>query len=149
MCFFKQKTAYEMRISDWSSDVCSSDLAMLFLNRRGYAPLTLCGACGHRLECPNCAAWLVEHRRHGRLQCHHCGHQQSLPKACPACGAEDHFKACGPGVERLAEEAAALFPEARLPVLASDTPNPPRQIYDMLERMERGGIDIRLGTQNV
>src|SRR3546814_15273363 len=155
-----------MRISDWSSDVCSSDLflspalvtalagtiasgeqAMLFLNRRGYAPLTLCGACGHRLECPNCAAWLVEHRRHGRLQCHHCGHQQSLPKACPACGAEDHFKACGPGVERLAEEAAALFPEARLAVMASDTAEPPRQTPEMRERVERGRNERRSGTQ--
>src|SRR3546814_3895327 len=148
MCFFKQKTAYEMRISDWSSDVCSSDLAMLFLNRRGYAPLTLCGACGHRLECPNCAAWLVEHRRHGRLQCHHCGHQQSLPKACPACGAEDHFKACGPGVERLAEEAAALFPEARLAVMASDTANTPRQISEMLERSEEHTSELQSLMRN-
>jgi primosomal protein N' (replication factor Y) len=129
--------------------LASGEQAMLFLNRRGYAPLTLCGACGHRLECPNCAAWLVEHRRHGRLQCHHCGHQQSLPKACPACGAEDRFKACGPGVERLAEEAAALFPEARLAVMASDTANTPRQIAEMLERMENGGIDILVGTQIV
>ncbi|WP_370156781.1 primosomal protein N' [Ferrovibrio sp.] len=136
-------------VAELERNLAAGEQAMLFLNRRGYAPLTLCGACGHRLECPNCSAWLVEHRRHGRLQCHHCGHQQRLPEACPACGAEDHFKACGPGVERLAEEAAALFPEARLAVMASDTANTPQQIAAMLERMETGGIDILVGTQIV
>ncbi|WP_341909792.1 primosomal protein N' [Ferrovibrio terrae] len=129
--------------------IAAGEQAMLFLNRRGYAPLTLCGACGHRLQCPNCAAWLVEHKRHGRLQCHHCGHQQRLPKNCPQCEAEDKFKACGPGVERLAEEAAMLFPDARLAVMASDTANTPRMIGEMLERMERREIDILIGTQIV
>lgn len=127
----------------------NGEQAMLFLNRRGYAPLTLCGACGHRLQCPNCAAWLVEHKRHGRLQCHHCGHQQRLPDTCPSCGVEDRFKACGPGVERLAEEAAMLFPEARLAVMASDTANSPQQIGEMLTRMENREIDILVGTQIV
>ncbi len=129
--------------------VKAGEQAMLFLNRRGYAPLTLCGACGHRLNCPNCSAWLVEHKRHGRLQCHHCGHQQRLPQVCPSCGAEDRFKACGPGVERLAEEAASLFPDARLAVMASDTANTPREISAMIERMERHEIDILVGTQIV
>jgi len=129
--------------------IAAGEQGMLFLNRRGYAPLTLCGACGHRLQCPNCAAWLVEHKRHGNLQCHHCGHQQRLPKNCPACEAEDKFKACGPGVERLAEEAAMLFPDARLAVMASDTANSPKQIGEMLERMERREIDILVGTQIV
>jgi primosomal protein N' (replication factor Y) len=129
--------------------IAAGEQAMLFLNRRGYAPLTLCGACGHRLQCPNCAAWLVEHKRHGRLQCHHCGHQQRLPQHCPSCNAEDKFKACGPGVERLAEEAALLFPDARLAVMASDTANTPRMIEEMLERMERREIDILVGTQIV
>ena len=129
--------------------IAAGEQAMLFLNRRGYAPLTLCGACGHRLQCPNCAAWLVEHKRHGRLQCHHCGHQQRLPQHCPSCNAEDKFKACGPGVERLAEEAAALFPDARLAVMASDTANTPRMIGEMLERMEQREIDILIGTQIV
>ncbi|MGH6662788.1 MAG: replication restart helicase PriA, partial [Rhodospirillales bacterium] len=85
--------------------------AMLFLNRRGYAPLTLCRACGHRMACPSCTAWLVEHRLGGRLVCHHCGYTMRPPAACPACAAEASFAACGPGVERLAEEVAALFPE--------------------------------------
>lgn len=129
--------------------LAAGEQAMLFLNRRGYAPLTLCGACGHRLQCPNCSAWLVEHRRHGRLQCHHCGHQERLPKHCPSCNAEDRFKACGPGVERLAEEAAARFPEARIAVMASDTMNTPKQISEMIERMERREIDILIGTQIV
>jgi primosomal protein N'' len=129
--------------------LAGGEQAMLFLNRRGYAPLTLCGACGHRLSCPNCSAWLVEHKRHGRLQCHHCGHQQRLPEACPSCGAEDRFKACGPGVERLAEEAAMLFPDARLAIMASDTMTSPGQLAEMIARMERQEIDILIGTQIV
>lgn len=127
----------------------SGEQAMLFLNRRGYAPLTLCGACGHRLNCPNCSAWLVEHKRHGRLQCHHCGHQERLPQHCPQCNAEDKFKACGPGVERLVEEASSLFPDARIGLMASDTANTPQQISEMLRRMEDGEIDILIGTQIV
>src|SRR5690606_29696669 len=85
--------------------------AMLFLNRRGYAPLTLCRACGHRLECPQCSAWLVEHRAAARLQCHHCGYAARLPSACPECESEGQFAACGPGVERIAEEVATLAPD--------------------------------------
>ena len=96
--------------------------AMLFLNRRGYAPLTLCRHCGHRFECPNCSAWLVEHRFRSVLVCHHCGHVESRPHLCPQCHEADTLTACGPGVERLAEEAEALFPDIRTLVLSSDTP---------------------------
>jgi primosomal protein N' (replication factor Y) len=127
----------------------NGEQAMLFLNRRGYAPLTLCGACGHRLACPNCSAWLVEHKRHGRLQCHHCGHQERLPQHCPQCNAEDRFKACGPGVERLVEEASSLFPDARIAMMASDTANTPAQISEVLTRMENREVDILVGTQIV
>ena len=88
--------------------------ALLFLNRRGYAPLTLCRACGHRFECPNCAAWLVEHRFRAALVCHHCGHVEPKPDLCTQCGEAESLTACGPGVERLAEEATPLFPDARL-----------------------------------
>jgi primosomal protein N' (replication factor Y) len=95
--------------------------AMLFLNRRGYAPLTLCRTCGHRMRCPNCTAWLVEHRIQRRLQCHHCGHATPIPPACPECGAEGSLTPLGPGVERVQEEAADLFPDARRLVMASDT----------------------------
>ena len=101
--------------------------ALLFLNRRGYAPLTLCRACGHRFQCPNCAAWLVEHRFREALVCHHCGHVEPRPKLCPNCHEADTLTACGPGVERLAEEAAVLFPDVRTLVLSSDFPGGDRE----------------------
>jgi primosomal protein N' (replication factor Y) len=132
-----------------AATLAQGEQAMLFLNRRGYAPLTLCGACGHRLQCPNCTAWLVEHRGKGRLQCHHCGFQARLPETCPACGEADRFKPCGPGVERLAEEAAELFPEARVAVMASDTMTSARHIVELLERVARREVDILIGTQIV
>src|SRR5258708_211401 len=88
--------------------------AMLFLNRRGYAPLTWCLASGHRLNCPHCSTWLVEHRLTGRLQCHHCGYQARLPEPCSQCASAGSFAACGPGRERPAEEAAALLPAPRM-----------------------------------
>ncbi|OIR06226.1 primosomal protein N' [mine drainage metagenome] len=129
--------------------LAAGEQALLFLNRRGYAPLTLCNSCGHRLQCPHCTAWLVEHRAAGRLQCHHCGYLSPLPPACPSCGAEDSFRACGPGVERLAEEAAEKFPQARLAVMASDTLSSPRAAAEMVSRMARREIDLLIGTQIV
>ena len=122
---------------------------MLFLNRRGYAPLTLCGACGERLACPNCTAWLVEHRLAGRLMCHHCGFGTPPPKTCAACGVEGRFRACGPGVERLAEEVAARFPEARLTLMTSDTVRGPLAAGQLLRAMVEREIDILIGTQVV
>ena len=121
--------------------------AMLFLNRRGYAPLTLCRACGHRLECPQCTAWLVEHRLAGILQCHHCGYAAPPPASCPSCGAVDTFAACGPGVERLAEEATATFPAARFEIMASDTIRGPAAAEELVRRMRAREIDILIGTQ--
>ena len=94
--------------------------SLLFLNRRGYAPLTLCRVCGHRFQCPDCSSWLVEHRFRGQLVCHHCGHHEKRPDACPECGTFDHLVACGPGVERVAEEVVGHFPDARTIVLSSD-----------------------------
>ncbi len=140
----------------WVSPVLSEALtetfeageqAMLFLNRRGYAPLTLCRACGFRMGCPNCTAWLVEHRHLGRLECHHCGYAARLPDDCPSCGAEDRFAACGPGVERLAEEIAALFPETRLAVMASDTVGGPAAAAELVRRVAAREIDLLIGTQ--
>ena len=125
----------------------AGEQAMLFLNRRGYAPLTLCRACGFRLQCPNCTAWLVEHRFHGRLQCHHCGHSEPLPPLCPNCGEAGTFAACGPGVERLAEEMAVRFPQARLAVMASDTLIGPRSVAELVKRVEDHAIDVLIGTQ--
>lgn len=127
----------------------AGEQSILFLNRRGYAPLTLCRSCGHRLQCPNCTAWLVEHRRVARLQCHHCGHLITRPTACPNCDAEDSFVACGPGVERLAEDVAERFPQARLEVMASDLLTGPRAAAEMVRRMAAAEIDILIGTQIV
>jgi primosomal protein N' (replication factor Y) (superfamily II helicase) len=122
---------------------------LLFLNRRGYAPLTLCRTCGHRFQCPNCTAWMVEHRLINRLQCHHCGHAMPPPRECPQCKAEDSLVACGPGVERIADEVAALFPEARRAIVTSDTLWSPAKAAEFVGRMEAGDIDIVIGTQLV
>lgn len=123
--------------------------SLLFLNRRGYAPLTLCRTCGHRFQCPNCTAWMVEHRLLGRLQCHHCGHVMAPPAACPECKDEDSLVACGPGVERIADEVAMLFPEARVAIATSDTLSTPAKAAEFVERMEAGDIDVVVGTQLV
>jgi primosomal protein N' (replication factor Y) (superfamily II helicase) len=123
--------------------------ALLFLNRRGYAPLTLCRHCGHRFQCPNCTAWMVEHRLLRRLQCHHCGHTTPPPLACPECKAEDSLVAVGPGVERIADEVAALFPDARRVIVTSDTLWSPAKAAEFVGRMEAGDIDIVVGTQLV
>ncbi|RBP17561.1 replication restart DNA helicase PriA [Roseiarcus fermentans] len=123
--------------------------ALLFLNRRGYAPLTLCRSCGHRFECPNCSAWLVEHRFRAALVCHHCGHVEPRPKLCPECREADSLTACGPGVERLAEEAALVFPDARTLTLSSDFPGGVETLRRQLEAAARGEFDLVIGTQLV
>jgi primosomal protein N' (replication factor Y) len=123
--------------------------AMLFLNRRGYAPLTLCRACGHRMQCPNCTAWLVEHRAQRRLMCHHCGHAAPTPPACPECGAEHSLVPIGPGVERIQEEAAELFPAARRLVMASDTLPGPAAAAEAARRIAAREVDLIIGTQVV
>jgi primosomal protein N' (replication factor Y) len=122
--------------------------ALLFLNRRGYAPLTLCRSCGHQYQCPDCSAWLVEHRFRGVLMCHHCGHEQRMPKACGACGAADSLTAVGPGIERVAEEAAHRFPDARTVILSSDMGSN-AQLKDRFSEIERGEYDLIIGTQLV
>ena len=128
--------------------LAAGDQALLFLNRRGYAPLTLCRACGHRLECPNCAASLVEHRFRRQLMCHHCGHMEPLPKACPKCQAEGKLVPVGPGIERLAEEAARRFPEAKIAALSSDLLRG-LLLRDVLRDIEAGVYNLVIGTQLV
>ncbi len=123
--------------------------ALLFLNRRGYAPLTLCRVCGHRFQCPDCSAWLVEHRFRGQLVCHHCGHHEARPDACPECGTLDHLVACGPGVERIAEEVVGHFPDARIIVLSSDMMGGVKRLRLELEAITKGEADIVVGTQLV
>ena len=123
--------------------------ALLFLNRRGYAPVTLCRKCGFKFECPNCSAWLVEHRFRHRLECHHCGKFIPIPEKCPNCQAENSLVACGPGIERIAEEVAALFPDARRVLLSSDlTPNI-AELRHTLREIEEREVDIVIGTQLV
>jgi primosomal protein N' (replication factor Y) len=123
--------------------------ALLFLNRRGYAPLTLCRACGHRLACNICDAWLVDHRFRQRLVCHHCGFSMPRPHVCPNCAAEESLVAVGPGVERLQEEAASLFPDARTMVLSSDLITSIETMRSELNEIAEGRVDIIIGTQLV
>jgi primosomal protein N' (replication factor Y) (superfamily II helicase) len=123
--------------------------ALLFLNRRGYAPLTVCNACGHRWQCKQCSAWLVEHRFRRALVCHHCGYTERAPTRCESCGTENSLTVCGPGVERIAEEAAALFPGRRLITLSSDFPGGTDRLRRELEAIADGEFDIIIGTQLV
>lgn len=120
---------------------------MLYLNRRGYAPLTLCDTCGYRLQCPHCSSWLVDHRMIHKLQCHHCGFTTGSPNICPECDAEDSFRACGPGIERMAEEAARLFPDISMAVMASDTVAGPKAAAELVRSFAQGDIQLLIGTQ--
>lgn len=142
--------------------------SLLFLNRRGFAPLLLCRACGHRIACPDCSSWMALHKRRARedvaprpsplaptLQCHQCGHTTPAPVLCPACGAEDALYAYGPGVERLAEEVSAFLPSARVALVSSDHIQLPEhtpatrnmQLATLIEAIEQRTIDIIIGTQ--
>jgi len=123
--------------------------ALLFLNRRGYAPLTLCRACGFRFSCPNCDAWLVDHRFRKQLVCHHCGFAMPHPAACPKCQAQNSFAAIGPGVERLEEEVRELFPQARVLVLSSDLVVSVERMREEFADIAAGRFDIVIGTQLV
>jgi primosomal protein N' (replication factor Y) len=129
--------------------VAAKQQALLFLNRRGYAPLTLCRTCGHRFQCPNCSTWLVEHRFRGVLLCHHCGHSEKRPKACPHCQDTESLTAVGPGVERLGEEVGARFPEARVIVMSSDIAGGVDRLRLELASIAKGEVDIVIGTQLV
>ncbi len=120
---------------------------LLFLNRRGYAPVVICRACGQRMTSPDTDSWLVEHRYTGRLICHLTGFSMPKPKQCPHCGASDSLVAIGPGVERIEEEVKALFPEARVDVFSSDTAPNGETARELIARMERGEIDVMVATQ--
>lgn len=142
----------------WISPALSQALAenlekkeqsLLFLNRRGYAPLTICRDCGHRIQCPHCTAWLTEHRHSKKLVCHHCGFSMDRPSACPECGSEDGLAACGPGVERIAEEVRGRFPEARIEILSSDTTSSLAEMSEVIQKIENKEVDILIGTQMI
>jgi primosomal protein N' (replication factor Y) len=128
-------------------NLSAGEQSLLFLNRRGYAPLTICRTCGHRISCPRCTAWLVEHKKSNRLHCHHCGFSQSFPKTCIACGDSDSLAACGPGVERILEEVKMYFPQARTVVLASDTAGTQEDLRALLNDIRDHQYDIIIGTQ--
>ncbi|MFN7002009.1 MAG: primosomal protein N' [Roseinatronobacter sp.] len=129
--------------------IAAGEQALLFLNRRGYAPLTVCRACGHQIGCDDCDARMVEHRFLKRLVCHQCGASREMPTACPSCGAEDRLAPVGPGVERLEEEARLLWPDARIAVLSSDLFGTARALKDQIEAIASGEADIIIGTQIV
>lgn len=123
--------------------------ALFFVNRRGYAPLTLCQTCGHRIACPQCSTWLVMHRKHPRLQCHHCGYSAQLPNTCPNCEQEETLKPFGPGAERIAEEIKTLMPDARIGMMTSDHVTTPAQIRTLIEAITEKKIDVMIGTQMI
>ncbi|MEO1788888.1 MAG: primosomal protein N' [Pseudomonadota bacterium] len=132
-----------------STRIDAGEQALLFLNRRGYAPVTICRACGHQIGCDNCDARMVEHRFLKRLVCHQCGETKPIPSVCPSCGAEDRLAPVGPGVERLGEETKALFPDARVAVLSSDLFGSARALKAQIEAIAAGEADIIIGTQLV
>ncbi len=129
--------------------LAAGEQALLFLNRRGFAPVTLCRACGQQIGCRQCDARLVEHRFLKRLVCHQCGDTQPVPTVCPHCAAEDRLAPVGPGVERLAEEAAERFAGARIAVLSSDLFGSARALKEQIETIAAGGADLIIGTQIV
>jgi primosomal protein N' (replication factor Y) len=129
--------------------LAAGEQALLFLNRRGYAPLTLCKLCGHKETCRNCSAWMVEHRYRKRLVCHHCAFETPIPERCPQCSAEGSLIACGPGVERIEEEFRASFPDARIAIASSDTFSGPTQAQAVIRALAQGDVDVLIGTQIV
>ncbi|QEN88185.1 primosomal protein N' [Labrys sp. KNU-23] len=136
-------------VSAVKETLAAGEQALLFLNRRGYAPLTLCRKCGHRFQCPNCTAWLVEHRFRKSLVCHHCGHTAPVPRHCPSCEGEDTLTPCGPGVERIAEEVSGLFPEAHTVILSSDIHGSAERLRQELDTVAKGEANLVIGTQLV
>jgi len=122
--------------------------SLLFLNRRGYAPLTLCKECGYRFTCPNCSVWLVMHKNKG-LHCHHCDYSMKIPDKCPECNNDANFTTCGPGVEYIADEVARLLPQARVAIATSDTVDSPEKADALISQIENNEVDIIVGTQMI
>ena len=132
-----------------SENLIKNNLSLLFLNRRGYAPLKLCSSCGYRLSCRNCESWLVEHKRNNSLICHQCGLTQLIEENCTSCGKEDTLISCGPGVERLEEEVLYHFPDIKIEVLSSDTVKNPESMERLLSKIQNSEVDIIIGTQMI
>lgn len=122
---------------------------LLFLNRRGYAPMTFCGECRHKVGCPNCNFNLVEHRNKRNLQCHYCGYVTDIFTECPHCGNRDKLTAIGPGVERLEQELATFLPNAKVTILTSDTVINQKKVVQVLESIANNQVDVIIGSQMV
>ena len=134
-------------VSSIDEALAHGDQSLLFLNRRGYAPLTLCAQCGYRVECNNCSAWLVQHGAARYLQCHHCGSKSSPLLECPSCNAKETMVACGPGIERIAEEVKARWPEANIVIADSESLSKDQAVRQLVEKISSGATDIIIGTQ--
>jgi len=150
----KEKLSSKQWIAKESTDAIKKALdnkeqVLLYINRRGYSPLTLCRSCGYRFQCVNCSSWLVNHKVINKMLCHYCGYKESMKNKCPKCESEEEFVPCGPGVERLAAEAKALFPEAKLEIIASDTIDTSTEKENIFNAVILGKIDIVVGTQLV
>lgn len=129
------------------TNMAAGNQSLLFINRRGYAPLLLCRNCGYRFQCDSCSSWLVAHKNDNKLHCHHCGYERPIPEACPECQAEGELAACGPGAERIAEEVEILLPDARVLLLTSDHLTTPKKMEEALDKITSGQVDIIVGTQ--
>ncbi|UCM92594.1 primosomal protein N' [Candidatus Tisiphia endosymbiont of Melanophora roralis] len=129
--------------------LASKEQVLLFLNRRGYAPVMLCKLCGYRFTCNSCSAWLVVHKSSKKLECHHCGYQSRIHIFCPDCREEDSLTVCGPGIERIEEETRHLFPDSKIAVISKDYAQKPEKIRELLYKMEHSEIDILIGTQMI
>lgn len=134
-------------ITSIHENLANKQQTLLFLNRRGYSPLLLCKICGYRFMCGFCSAWLVVHKSTKRLECHHCGYQSKIHNSCPECLEKDSLTVCGPGIERIEEEAKYLFPNSKIEVISKDYLQKPEKIQELLRKMEHGEIDILIGTQ--
>ena len=145
----KGKWLSPLLVGEIESKLNNKEQSLLFLNRRGYAPLSICNSCGDKIKCVNCDTWLVEHRSKNILVCHHCGYSRIFENVCKKCGVEGQIKACGPGVERIEEEIKEIFPKARLIVLSSDTMNNHKILNDTVEKIKNNKVDIVIGTQMI
>lgn len=126
----------------------AKEQVMLYINRRGYAPLVLCGKCGHRIQCPNCNVYLTAHNKDDtRCCCHHCGYSMRLPKVCPKCQAEDSWTLCGPGIERIEEEVKNRFPTASVETISSDIITSQTRLNEIISKIAKSEVDIIIGTQ--
>ena len=145
----KGKWLSPLLVGEIESKLNNKEQSLLFLNRRGYAPLSICNSCGDKIKCINCDTWLVEHRSKNILICHHCGYSRIFENFCKKCGVQGQIKACGPGVERIEEEIKETFPMARLIVLSSDTMNNHKILNQTVEKIKNNKVDIVIGTQMI